>query len=423
MSNYEGYYYEPPKDNKRKKSGGTAASKLLAIVIVVAVAFGSFGFGLGFGGAFFQESALQTQIQEMTQEIAQLADQPSDLFVPITHTEHELQFVSAATIESAAVNAIRKASDSVVSINTTTVRRDLFNRPIIRPGAGSGIISAENDEYIFIITNHHVIENAERVEISIDDYISVAAHPVGSDRESDIAVIRVAKADLHSAGVTNYKIAVFGDASLLEIGQTVIAMGNAMGEGQSATMGIVSAKGRMIPTVNNVFVETIQTDAAINGGNSGGALLNLRGEVIGVNTAKLRGVGIEGIGFAIPSNSVKEIFAEIMERTNVQRPFLGILGMTIDEYSIERHNLPAMGVFVGEVSQDSGAWAAGMRVGDIITSFAGYEILTLERLLELIPVQEIGAVVEVTIVRPAGAGSEEILLEVEIRDANVARSF
>lgn len=415
MNNYEGYYYEPPK-RKKDKSGG----KLVTILLTVAVAFGSFGFGLGFGGSVFRESEAQNLIYEMSapESVA------SSLSMPAISDTGEIQALSLAAPESTVVSAIREISDSVVSINTTTVHRDFFNRPILRPGAGSGIISAQDENYIFIITNHHVIENAESVEISIDDYISVPASPVGSDREADIAVIRVSKANLHNAGVHNYSVAVFGDASALEIGQTVIAMGNAMGEGQSATLGIVSAKGRKIPTVNNVLVETIQTDAAINGGNSGGALVNLRGEVIGVNTAKLAGVGVEGIGFAIPSNSVKEIFAEIMERSSVQRPFVGFLGVTVDEILRERNNLPVVGVFVGEVSVDSGAWDAGMRVGDIITSFAGQPILTLEQILEIIPAIEIGAVVEVLVVRPTvGGGGQEILLEVEIRDANVPRGF
>jgi len=415
MNNHEGYYYEAPK-HKKTKSGG----KLLPILLTVAVAFGSLGFGLSAGAALMNESsAVAGAASEMDMShtlVGELVSgrEPDAL---------ELQLLRFSANESSVIGAIREVSDSVVSINTTTVHRDLFNRPILIPGAGSGIISAENDDYIFIITNHHVIENAETVQISIDDYISVLAAPVGSDREADIAVIRVAKADLHDAGVHNYKIATFGDASTLEIGQSVIAMGNAMGEGQSATLGIVSAKGREILTPNNVPVETIQTDAAINGGNSGGALVNLRGEVIGVNTAKLAGVGIEGIGFAIPSNLVQEIFEEIMERSTVQRPFVGFLGFTVDEELMQRYNLPSQGAFISEVTRDSGAWEAGLRVGDIIIGFAGEEIEMLDRLLELIPLQEIGSYVDVVVVRASSSGVSEIALEIEIRDANAPRNF
>jgi len=414
MNNYERYYYEPAKYKKKKSS-----SKLVPVLLTVAVAFGSLGFGFGAGTAAFRDSEAQGLAYEaLTPETL-----PSALAMPLISSAGEVQALALAAPESAVVSAIRIASDSVVSINTISVQRDIFNRPRLQQGAGSGIISAENEDYIFIITNHHVIEYSESVEISIDDYISVEASPVGSDREADIAVIRVSKADLHAANVHNYKIATFGDASSLEIGQTVIAMGNAMGEGQSATLGIVSAKGREIRTPNNVSIETIQTDAAINGGNSGGALVNLQGEVIGVNTAKLRGVGIEGIGFAIPSNLVQEIFEEIMERSAVQRPFVGFLGMTIDNDLKELHSLASVGVFIGEVTSDSGAWDAGMRVGDIITNFAGHEILTLDRLLELIPLQEIGSYVEIVIMRSTMEGEQEILLSVEIRDANVPRNF
>ena len=418
MNDYEGYYYEaqPKKKPEKRKSVRT----FLAAALTIVISAGTLGFGIGVGGAFYEGLSARGQV-----DVAVVPSSPvSDLIVPVISDIRNTQAASMAlTPESTVVRVIREVSDSVVSINTTAVHRDFFNRPRIIPGAGSGIISAEDDYYIYIITNYHVIENAESVEISIDDYISVSALPVGSDREADIAVIRVSKDDLHSAGVTNYKIAVFGDASKIEIGQTVIAMGNAMGEGQSATLGIVSAKGRKVPTGNNVFVETIQTDAAINGGNSGGALVNLRGEVIGVNTAKLAGVGIEGIGFAIPSNSVKEIFTEIMERSSVQRPFLGIAGVTITEYLMERNSLPTLGAFVSEVSRDSGAADAGMRSGDIITSFAGTSILTMDQILELIPQQAIGSFVDVTIVRLIGGDSQEITLSVEIRDANAARSF
>jgi len=416
---YEGYYYEPPKPKKKRSKGG----KFLAIGLIVVLASGSFGFGLGLGGAFHTEMTSQSVAAETVRSLGLTAD----LILPASGdplTPTLLASPLVTTPESTVVSVIREVSYSVVSINTSIVSRDFFNRPMARPGAGSGIISSADENYIYIITNYHVIENAQSVEISLDDYISVAAAPVGSDRESDIAVIRVSRADMELAGIDNYKIATFGDASRIEIGQTVIALGNAMGQGQSATLGIVSAKGRAIPTEFNTLIETIQTDAAINGGNSGGALVNLRGEVIGVNTAKLQGIGVEGIGFAIPSNSVKEIFNEIMERSTVQRPFLGIArGATIDEELRAYSNLPTLGVFVAEISRNSGAAAAGMQVGDIIISFGGEEILTIERLSELIPQQTVGEMVDIVVVRGGREGIRELVLSVEIRDANAPRTF
>ena len=414
---YEGYYYEPPKLKKKKRSGG----RFLAIGLIVVLASGSFGFGLGLGGSFHTETALQNLTAEGVNPSGFTSD---SLVQTLGDTQNLFASPLAVTPESTVVSVIREVSHSVVSINTSIVSRDFFNRPIARPGAGSGIISSADENYIYIITNSHVIENAQSVEISLDDYVSVAAALVGSDRESDIAVIRVSRDDMEIAGIDNYKIAVFGDASLIEVGQTVIAMGNAMGQGQSATLGIVSAKGRTIPTEFNTLVETIQTDAAINGGNSGGALVNLRGEVIGVNTAKLQGIGVEGIGFAIPSNSVKEIFNEIMERSAVVRPFLGIArGATIDEELKAAADLPALGVFVAEVARNSGAAAAGMRTGDIVTSINGTAILTIEQLAEFIPKQNIGDIVDIVVVRSDREGIREIVLNVEIRDANAPRPF
>ncbi|MCL2564583.1 MAG: trypsin-like peptidase domain-containing protein [Defluviitaleaceae bacterium] len=417
-NNYEGYYYEPPKSKKKKNKWG----KFLALGLTAVLASGSFGFGLGLGGAFHAENTSYNISTEAAQPLLGLA---ADLILPtISETPGFLASPLAAAPESTVVSVIREASYSVVSINTSIISRDFFNRPMARPGAGSGIISSADEDYIYIITNYHVIENAQSVEISLDDYVSVAASLVGSDRESDIAVIKVSRGDMEYAGIDNYKIAVFGDASLIEVGQTVIAIGNAMGQGQSATLGIVSAKGRTIPTEFNTILETIQTDAAINGGNSGGALVNLRGEVIGVNTAKLQGLGVEGMGFAIPSNSVKEIFNEIMERSNVQRPFLGIArGATVDEELKEGSNLPALGVFVAEVSRNSGAAAAGMQAGDIITNIGGVEILTIEQLTEFIPQIEVGTIVDIIVVRSDRNGTRELILSAEIRDANAPRSF
>jgi len=421
MSEYEGYYYEPRRPKKKKSKG-----KFLAIGLTVVIASGSLGVGIGFG------SAMYTQINSVSAanvtEVMPPLGISTGLFEPAEPVAVDVSAITASPLNTASeatvISVIREVSHSVVSINTSIVQRDFFNRPVSRPGAGSGIISDSDNEFIYIITNYHVIENAESVEISIDDFISVAAMPVGSDRESDIAVIRVSKADMAAAGISEYSVATFGDASLIEIGQTVIALGNAMGQGQSATLGIVSAKGRAIPTEFNTLVETIQTDAAINGGNSGGALVNLKGEVIGINTAKLQGLGVEGMGFAIPSNSVKEIFNEIMERSTVQRPFLGIaVGATIDEELRVQNNLPALGVFVAEVTRDSGAGAAGIRSGDIITSFAGVNVFTIEELSKLIPMQAVGTMVPVTVMRRDGNSYQELTLNVEVRDANTVRTF
>jgi len=416
---YEGYYYEPKAPKRRKKKSG---SRFLALSLTVVISAASFGFGLGLGG---QLNPAAAQITQTAYESALPQNPLDDAIISAANRAPLFPASPLTTVsESTVVSVIREVSPSVVSINTSVVQRDFFNRPVSRPGAGSGIITDSDDDFIYIVTNYHVIENAQSIEISLDDYVSVAAVPVGSDRESDIAVIRVSKTDMQEAGIADYTIASFGDASLIEIGQTVIAIGNAMGQGQSATLGIVSAKGRSIPTEFNTLVETIQTDAAINGGNSGGALVNLRGEVIGVNTAKLQGLGVEGIGFAIPSNSVKEIFNEIMERSTVQRPFLGIaVGATIDEELREYAGLPTLGVFVAEVTRGSGAAAAGIRQGDIVTHFSGVPLFSIEQLAELIQEQEVGSMVEVTVVRRQGESHEQLTLEAEVRDANAVRTF
>jgi len=279
---------------------------------------------------------------------------------------------------------IKGASDSVVSINVTGTASNFFGRTFETGSAGSGIIFSEDGENIYIVTNFHVIERANSVTISVDDAIQAPASFVGGDSVSDIAVISVSKTEMAKAGIKNYKLAVFGDSTQIEIGDLAIAIGNALGEGKSATLGIISALNKTI-NIDNKELNVIQTDAAINPGNSGGALINAKSQVIGINTAKLSSYGVEGMGYSIPINDAKVIIENLMKNKDHPIPepgYLGISGLTVTEQIKDTNSLPSEGVYVRTAYPGAGAFAAGIRNNDLIVGINDVSVKTFEALSE-----------------------------------------
>jgi len=268
-------------------------------------------------------------------------------------------------------------------------------------GAGSGIIIYEDDEHIYIVTNYHVIANAHNCSISLDDETQVPARFIGGDAFTDIAVIAVNKADMAEAG-KKYQVATFGSSGAMRMGDQVMAVGNALGEGKSITVGVISAVNRQITIESNTYT-VLQTDAAINRGNSGGPLVNMRGEVIGINVAKLASNTVEGTGFAIPIDEVIEIIDNIIsEQGSIIRPFLGISGSTLllNDYDNEFElDLPESGALVNSVVSGFLAQEMGIRRGDIIIQYNGVDVTGMEQLRGLIEQTEIGAEIEIEVVR------------------------
>ena len=423
--------YTPPQSEPSTKEKGLGR-KFVAAALIAVLGCSSLGVGIGFGGGLYNNLAEgKAEGEPIAQAEAVIPEEkqiPKITFAPQdelgepsaqAQPSMEVSNMVLATGDLDVVSVIKEVSNSVVSINVSTTYRDIFNRTMELPSAGSGIICAEDAANIYIVTNYHVIEAAGSVEISIDDDKSVAASPVGSDAENDIAVISVSKADLIGAEIDDYKIATFGDAQIMEVGETVIAIGNALGEGKSATLGIISAKNKHITVETSNYVDVIQTDASINRGNSGGALVNLKGQVIGVNTAKLAAAGVEGMGYAIPSNTVKNIVDTLMEEGSVERPFIGITGSGITDAMKERYALPSLGIYVMEISAGSGARDGGLKAGDIITSFNGIPVLAMEKLQEEVAKTQVGDMAEVKIFRD----DTELTLTIEMRDANAHKSF
>jgi serine protease Do len=263
----------------------------------------------------------------------------------------------------------------------------------------SGIIFREDAKNVYIATNFHVVDSAKDVTVRIAGSNPITAQPVGMNGSADLAVISVSKGEMKQAGVDSIVIAAFGDSDLMEVGDTVIAIGNALGEGNIATQGIISATEKNI-LVDNRSLTVLQTDAAINRGNSGGALFNVRGEVIGINSAKLMSYSVEGMGYSISSNIAMPILEDLMLTSS--RPQLGIYGGTLtaeyaEEFGIQ--GVPLMGVHVSSVIPGMGAERAGIQADDIITGFNGAPVFTMEQLKAAIRECNIGDTVEVNVLR------------------------
>ena len=381
----------PARKTHRKRTRSKAV-RVFAAALAISTAVGaSFGAGFGFGGALGTGTAIADSITaDGTGIVLPQEQEDAANFIPVA---------ALSQTGTASVSDIFKAvQDSVVSINTTVQVTNIFNQVRSQSSAGSGIIFREDETKIYIVTNFHVIENATQVTISLDDEITAPANLVGSNEEADIAVISVLKTALATAGIKNYHVAEFAGSSKVQVGDAAIAIGNALGEGKSATLGIISAIGKTI-LVGNTKLEVFQTDAAINGGNSGGALVNANGQVVGVNTAKLSATGVEGMGYAIPSDVVSTIVNQIMNGTSVQKPYLGIAGATITDQYQRVYGFITKGVYVNSVEANSTAAAAGLRQGDIITSVNGQAITSYDQLTDIEAKTAIGATLTIKIVR------------------------
>ncbi len=274
---------------------------------------------------------------------------------------------------------------------------------------GSGIIIAQNDTELLIVTNNHVVEGNESLTVTFIDESSANANVKGTDSSLDVAVIEVNLDDIEDSTKEAISLAQMGDSTQLRVGETVIAIGNALGYGQSVTSGIISALDRQIEDYDGFL---IQTDAAINPGNSGGALLNANGEVIGINVAKLASEEVEGMGYAIPISNASEVIDTLMNRetrtkvSEEERGYLGISGYDVTSDSAQMYNMP-VGVYVREVVEGGGAEAAGITQGSVITNFEGITITSMSQLQEQLAYYKVGETVSLTVEKPASNGEYE----------------
>lgn len=441
--------HQQAKPVKQKKQSGGFGKKVLA-GLCCGLVFGVFA-GIGFqavdaahDGFTRAKSAFSAMMGNSSQDSALAeasgsGDAAEDVLLPDSSSDaaeassgsikQTLDNLTPQTQTEAVVTdvtqVVKAVMPSVVSVSNTYVQRGTFFGQEYSSEAvssGSGIIVGENDSELLIVTNYHVVESADTLSVQFVDEEQVQAQIKGTDADKDLAVLAVQLSDIKEDTLNQISIASLGSSDDLTVGEPVIAIGNALGYGQSVTTGVVSALNRPIvvtsqegQTGDSQINTFIQTDAAINPGNSGGALLNTKGEVIGINSNKIGGSTVEGMGYAIPISDAKPIIEELMQKETrlkvdeANKGVLGITGVNVEAQYSEVYGIP-MGGYVSSVTDNSGAAAAGLVRGDIITAINGETVETMEELKEEMNYYKAGDVVTLTIMQgsPTGYQSKDV---------------
>lgn len=414
---------EPVKKPKKKSGAGSVFKKIL-----LGAAVGAF-FGISAGVAFYfvnlatgmsdtlrQENAVVEETPQVREEVQAEDVEVSESGIETTSTQ------TITTVVTDVTEVVENVMPSVVSITniyteTTSFWGQSFSSEA--QSSGSGIIIGENDSELLIVSNYHVVQDADTLKVQFINDEVFDAQVKGSDSNMDLAVIAVKLEDLDADTKDAISIAKMGDSESLKVGEPAIAIGNALGYGQSVTTGVISALDRQIEMSDDGSIsgELIQTDAAINPGNSGGALLNVKGEVIGINSNKIGGGVIEGMGYAIPISSAEPIIENLMSKETKskvdveKKGYLGISGINVTSDVANMYGMPE-GVYVTQVYEDTAAAQAGMLNGDIIVGFEGSTVGGMEDLQGYLEYYEIGEKVEVTIMRASGGEYKEEVLQV-----------
>ena len=384
---------------KTKKHGGYFRKAMVSVSL--GLFFGLFA-GIGFYAVQQGTGMLKTDTDTaVVSEIAAEATKES--------TQSSVQSATNVTyVESDVSDVVEKVMPAMVSIvNNFTETANVFGQQYTQEEAasGSGIIVGKTDDELLIVSNNHVVESADTLTVTFIDGSEAQAQVKGLDSDMDLAVIAVSLNDLSDDTKNAITVATLGSSDDLKLGEPVIAIGNALGYGQSVTNGIVSALNREITLENGSAGTFIQTNAAINPGNSGGALLNMNGEVIGINSNKIGGTAVEGMGYAIPITSASPIIADLMERqtrTKVAEDEVGYIGISLQEVTSQisqMYNMPE-GIYVVSVEEGSAAANAGIMKGDIITKFDGSSISSYSDLQKTLQYYAAGDSATITVQRP-----------------------
>ena len=402
-------YNQPNQTEFRKKDGKESFGKKLLKTAAIAAVFGLVA-GVVFQGVNIASHKL-FNIEDTT-----IVD---DTEIEVTTTQNPAVSTSATTdVETLVENTM----PAMVAITSTIVEDyRYFGHTFSQEaeGSGSGIIVGKNNNQLLIVTNNHVIDGAKTISVCFMDKEIVQADVKGTDPSSDLAVVAVDMKDIKDETKAIIKVATLGDSDNVKLGQMAVAIGNALGYGQSVTVGYISAKDRTITAgtgSNATTMSLIQTDAAINPGNSGGALLNMKGEVIGINSAKLADTNVEGMGYAIPITHAIPIINELMNREVLkenEKGYLGITGQNITEEN-NIYNMP-IGVYVYEVAEEGAAKEAGMQQGDIIVKINGSEVKNMEAVQNKVNNTRVGTKITVSVMRNVNGSYEEIELEVTLK--------
>ena len=388
------------KPEHAKRSGRSMAGKI-AGVTAAAVLFGTVA-----GGMMF---AVNTTGEYLKGQYTTIGQTETQAQVKVEPSDDGSSTTSGAPVTSAiqtdVSSIVEKAMPSVVAINNTMVMQQQTwfgpSQTVEVPSSGSGIIVGQNDEELLIVTNNHVVEDSKELTVTFIDNSQVSAAIKGTDSETDLAVIAIPLKDIPSDTMSQIKVATLGDSDALKVGQGVIAIGNALGYGQSVTVGYVSALNKKL-TINDVERTLLQVDAAINPGNSGGALLNMNGEVIGINAAKYSDTSVEGIGYAIPISQAKDIISDLMTKTTKvavdenEQGYLGIQLQNIDSQMAQAYGMPE-GIYVYKIVAGGAASRSDLRERDIITKFDGEKVKNGDDLKKLLTYYKAGSTVTMTV--------------------------
>ena len=442
MSNYQYYEYKsnneygdynpyggqqqepvPPKKEKKKSGFGGKVAKAVALGLA---------FGLTAGVAFAGVTQVSGHLlgTANTVQVGSTKETTSGKTLSSSGGKLDSTAVSTATTVSDVSDIAENVMPAIVQVSVMTVTeyQNWFGQVgrFESEGAGSGIIISQDDDYLYIATNNHVVTGAEELTITFNNDEAVEAEIQGTDANTDLAVVRVKVKDISDETMDAIKVATIGSSEDLTVGSSAVVIGNALGYGQSVTTGVISALEREVELQAEdgtvITNRLIQTDAAVNPGNSGGALLNMNGEVIGVVSAKYADTEVEGMGYAIPITEASEIITSLMngesvknEKTAGNGAYLGIAGVDVNAETAQQYNMPT-GVYVSQVISDSGADAAGIEKGDVITNFNGKSISSMKEIQNALAECSPGDQVTVTVSRESIIGYAESQVQVTLTE-------
>lgn len=420
-TSYQSYAYgsnpKPEKKKKERKPGGFG--KQLAKCAALALVFGLVAGGVMTGVNYAYGKVLGTTNAGNVQASLTTGD---DSTVQPTA-------ISSSYVATDVSDIVDEVMPSIVAItNVSQTEYQSFwgqSKTYESTSCGSGIIVSQDNEYLYVATNNHVVDGANSLTVTFANDDTVSAEIKGTDPSTDLAVVKVALSSIKDDTMSAIKVATLGSSDTLKVGESCIAIGNALGYGQSVTTGVISALNREVSVSDsssstNYTAELIQTDAAINPGNSGGALLNTAGEVIGINSVKYSDTSVEGIGYAIPMDTAKPIIEELITKEKVDESnsaYLGIAGVDVTSDVAKTYNMPT-GVYVAQVIEGAAAEQAGIQKGDIITKFDGKDVTSMEELSYNLQYYAAGSTVDVVIERSSNGQYEEQTISVTLGKKN-----
>ena len=421
-STYDNTYARQSAESKKTHKKGSTFKRIVGISAAALL------FGTVAGGTMFGVNNLATNLMKTEEESTALSKKtPEVSSVELKEASKAVTTANNSSPTVADVSPIAEsAMPSVVAIKgTTSVEAYSWfgeGQTYDTPSSGSGIIIGKNDTELLVVTNNHVVEDTKDLSVVFIDNEEVKASVKGRDSDNDIAIMAVKLEDIKPETLEKIAVAHMGDSDELKVGQGVVAIGNALGYGQSVTVGYVSAIDREVTTKDSSIKNLLQTDAAINPGNSGGALLNMNGEVIGINTAKYASTEVEGMGYAIPISKVKDIIAELSSKETrsdkvdeAKQGYLGIQGKNIGEDVAKAYDMPR-GIYVYKIVENSSAANSDLREKDIITKVDSQPVKNMEELKELLSYYQSGEKVKLTVQRLKDSEYEEKEIEITLSD-------